>query len=190
MTAAASADEPNDRTLLLAHHPLAVGVALVAIDVVAMLPGLTYLQSLLVDLPATLLFVAWVYSVYRHMRIGLCEHCARKTPIDPQAEVNRKRRWLRLIHRLTEGKWARWGPLAVILTLAVLSSIKIGEFRVGLIATPLLWVVIVGPAVLLHIHNPLQPWCPWCRWDEGGDEEPSPEPTPDPSRAPDRDKVA
>lgn len=180
MSATAS-PEPNQRGLFLAHHPLQVGLALLVVDVGTRLPGVPSAVDLAGGIACISLLVAWTTSDVLHLRRRLCLRCARATPLDPQAAVAKKMRWLRLYHYTTERPWLWAGTLIVLVAPIYVFGLKW--------LSPLVWIPAVGLPVLAWVHMPLQPWCPFCHWDDGGDEEPSPEPTPDPSIAPDRDKV-
>lgn len=184
-SAAASADGPSDRVTLLAHYPLQVCVAVIALDF-----GWHTVESpsalrVVLYFATFLLYFFWIYAMAAHHKQGLCERCAKDTPLDPEKAVAKRIRWLRLTHRFADTRW-RWLPLGVAIGSLAVGFIQIGSFSFSHITSPIFWVAMLGPAILAHVHNPLQPWCPFCRWDDGGDSEPSPEPTPDPSIAPDR----
>jgi hypothetical protein len=181
----AAAGRPNNRATFLAHYPLQVAVVLIALDVGARFPMTLSAVPWVLAAVVFALFVAFLYSQFRHQQAGLCEQCAKDTPLDPQKAVNQRMRWLKLTHKLFDTKWRRVVGL-LPLGIALAGWVTIGWFHLGWITAPLFWAAMLGPAVLVRIHNPLQPWCPFCHWDDGGDEEPSPEPTPDPSIAPDR----
>lgn len=120
----------------------------------------------------SVMYLAVFWSEIRWHRKRLCEKCAGKTPLDPEASVRRWKPALRAVHRST--------PIVmsgIILSLAL--SFVGHEFWADLTAA-LLAVGVLGLWLSMHVHDRLQPWCPWCNWGKGGDEEVSPE-VPDPA---------
>jgi hypothetical protein len=120
----------------------------------------------------TALYLAVFWSEIRWHRKRLCEKCASKTPLDPQAQAARWRQGLRAVH-LLERYIAVW-------LLAWLALSFIGSSIWADIVSALFALVVLLLWVCLHMHDRLQPWCPWCDWGKGGDEEASPE-VPDPA---------
>jgi hypothetical protein len=131
---------------------------------------------------------------FRHDRKTFCLRCIREAPLDPQKEITRYDRRLRVIHGVTKKRFAL-GALAWI-SLGFSSSLFLGWISPGNDLPPLWLVILVnimvwGPVVYLNIcgqwHQWLHPWCPYCRrWDDGG----APEVVPDPVPSGEGDKVS
>jgi hypothetical protein len=116
------------------------------------------------------LFVFW--SEIRWHGKRLCERCAAKTPLDPQAKAARWRPALLAAHRMT--------PYLLIGVALSIWLNMLGEALWVRGANVALVVVFFLVWLSLHVHDRLRPWCPWCDWGKGGKEEVSPE-VPDPA---------
>jgi uncharacterized membrane protein YfcA len=166
-------------------------VSLVAVPVIWMGPATTALffqHGDRVPRAATVVLVAAVVASmvsdvagWRHDG-SLCLRDGDRTPLDPQAEVTRWRRRLRVRHNplilyasgVAVLGWALvqpyllWGaPMPVRLAASAGAAV---------VCVGTVWLTVLAPAT----HRRLRPWCPQCHWDGGGEEEPSPVPTPDP----------
>lgn len=119
----------------------------------------------------------------------LCDACIAGWPLDPQAEVEQRRGWLRMEHRWVDARrWLIWVVavaamvVAVGLATLVVLSDQVWPQRVFSLA---LYVFFGLAAYARHVHKRLQPWCPWCHRDDGDDHF-HPEPVTPPSVKADR----
>lgn len=125
-----------------------------------------------ISVALTLALLVSIFAGWKHSR-SLCERCAKNTPLDTDAAIERDGHWL---------QWAHWHAdhvrkaTLIFLGLIILESVPI---KLLSLMTEVALNVLLGALVYCHLkHRVLQPWCPWCRWDGGGDEEASPVPTP------------
>ena len=146
----------------------------VAWTVSLFLPVGPKLVVLAVSIPV---FIGLSVVEFRHDRM-LCDACIADWPLDPQAEVDRRRRWLHMDHRWTDAP-----KLRIILLCAALTFCSLVLAAV-LFLTDQAWPTRVYSAALYlffglaayarHVHKRLQPWCPWCHRDDGGHFHPEP----------------
>src|SRR3954463_14567512 len=123
---------------------------------------------------------------FKHDRKTFCLRCMREAPLDPQKEITRYDRRLRVIHANTPKRFLGYAVGWLVLTLG--SSVFLNWITPGNELPPL-WLIMAvnitvwSPIVYMNIcgqwHQWLHPWCPYCRrWDEGGDPEVVPDPVP------------
>lgn len=123
--------------------------------------------------------IAWGYSLWAAMvphRKQLCERCISAAPLDPQAQVKRWDKALRLSHgkRLIIGI----GVIVAVKVLVLDHLFGTGTWAYAMDGTVLFTLGVTGAAQ--DLHRKLQPWCPYCHWDDGGKAEIVPQ-VPDPS---------
>lgn len=131
---------------------------------------------------------------FRHDAKTLCLRCIRVAPLDPQREITRYDRRLRVIHGNTAKRSLIGAVVWVAGFIGFFSLLKWafpGPEIVPLWAILLVNVIVFSPLVYMNMcgqwHQWLRPWCPYCRrWDEGG----SPEVVPDPVPSGEGDKVS
>lgn len=115
--------------------------------------------------------LAWAAGDHRH-REHLCERCIAASPLDPQAEIDRWRRVLRLHH-------ARRAMIALFGGIIAWDFASDALFRhppIWVLALDAVTVVVLGASyVVTWKHRQLYPWCPFCRWGDGGEHEVSPD---------------
>lgn len=132
----------------------------------------------LADTAVICLYLASFYGHARYHRGRLCEPCMARTPLDPQAAVNRWKTALWLVHHRR--------PIVVCLIVLMVSLLGENVMRVhhaAWAASTLDGTTVLTFGVLMLAqwkHEKLEPWCPWCNWGRGGDKEVSPA-TPDPA---------
>lgn len=109
----------------------------------------------------------------------LCERCIAETPLDPQAEVEKRMRVLRAHHSRRMRVIENTG-FGIVFLCQFISYFSRGWALWALI---LISAVLFSQGITLYIwdrHGRLRPWCPWCHWGDGGNEEVSPD-VPDPA---------
>lgn len=155
--------------MLLAHTQPAALVALVITGIARDVfggPVLVMVHGGAVAVTA-LTFGAELYHEYR-----LCPGCGANTPLDGQAMVRQRQRWLRLHHWATE----RWG-YTVFFVAAPVAYLSLGLPSSGAVYPVFaLWALVAYASLR---HRPLVPWCPQCRhwgWGDDGDDDPDPVP--------------
>ena len=151
------------------------------------------------DFYITTFIFLWAFATmiigFRHDRKTFCLRCIRETPLDPQKEIVRYDRRLRVIHANSPKRFLVYAALWVVLAFG--SSFFLNWITPGADDLPPLWLVLLVnfmiwfPIVYMNIcgqwHQWLHPWCPYCRrWDEGGE----PEVVPDPIPSAEGDKVS
>jgi len=146
---------------------------------------------------STVIFL-WAFATmiigFRHDRKTFCIRCMREAPLDPQKEITRYDRRLRVIHAYDPKRAI--GYVFIWLAVAIGSSFFLTWITPGSELPPLWLVMLINvmiwsPIVYLNIcgqwHQWLHPWCPYCRrWDDGG----APEVVPDPVPSGEGDKVS
>jgi ABC-type transport system involved in cytochrome c biogenesis permease component len=162
---------PANRFLMLAGHYAYLGlVAVVVVDVADdgaafHVPGLR--------IAAGAVWILWLVAALladdRYHTSRLCERCIAATPLDPQAAVERRMRWLQLHHE------TRWQMLALVPAVALELWLGTSHGWLSIAADLLLICVISLSFGSEYIHRRLYPWCPMCRWRDGGDHEVSPD---------------
>lgn len=179
MTAATDEPRRSNRALMLTGHYSWVFLAvLVPVSLSSVFTGQHYWElNLAGALCMTLWFAALFVADKGYHDARLCERCIAATPLNPQASVDRWRRFLRLEH----ATGTQFGVFMVIFGLDIflvwrhswLSNVS------DVLVLVLLTLMYSGE----YIHRRLYPWCPWCHWDDGGDVEVSPDvPAPTVSR--------
>ena len=109
----------------------------------------------------------------RHDR-RLCENCMAHMPLNPGAEVERKKGRFWLAHNGTEPRYLV--PYLVVVFGSSFAYDYIGKWVWAAVQSTLIYLVLAQVT-----HRRLQPWCPWCR--SGGDEVPeTPEVLPEDDR--------
>lgn len=120
----------------------------------------------------TLALLVSIVAGWKHTR-SLCERCAKNTPLDTDAAIERDGYWL---------QWAHWHadhPRKAALILFGLIGLECMPFRPLSVSANVVLSILLGALVFCQLkHRVLQPWCPQCRWNGGGDEEVAPEPVP------------
>lgn len=109
-------------------------------------------------------------------RARMCVGCAKRTPLDPQAAIERHSWALFITHLAAHRPLFTWLWLAGICGLG-LAAWAVTDVR--LFYAP--WDIVF--TLLCYSewrHHFLQPWCPRCRgdWGDGGDPEVVPDPDP------------
>ncbi len=109
-------------------------------------------------------------------RTRLCVDCAKQTPLDPQAAIERHGWALFITHLAARRPLYSWLWLVGIMVLGIVAAHVTG---VRLFYAP--WDILF--TLLCYSewrHHFLQPWCPRCRggWEDGGDPEFVPDPDP------------
>ncbi len=111
-----------------------------------------------------------------HDRGGLCEDCAKVTPLDPQAAVDRHRPWLKSFHTLHDSQKRFAIGAYTFLALIVVSALIFKPYTVGATLTTDFTCLVVALLLLSStMHRRLMPWCPWCHWDGHGEHERTPD---------------
>jgi hypothetical protein len=123
----------------------------------------------------TAAWMAWIVAFLAdigHHQEHLCERCVAASPLDPQAEVDRWRRVLRLHHE-------RRAMIALFGGILAWDFVSASLFR-----HPPGWALAVDAVTAVALgasyaftwkHRRLYPWCPFCGWDGGGEHEVSPD---------------
>lgn len=177
MTSALHDPRPSNRALMLVgHYSWVFMVALVATNLAEVCTGHRYWG---LNLAGDLLMASWFSALWlvdrRYHEARLCERCIAATPLNPQASVDRWRRFLRLEHSTGAQTAVFLGILALDVWL-VLRHSRLSSFSDLLVVS--LVALMYGAE---YIHRRLYPWCPWCDdWGDGGDHEVSPD-VPDPA---------
>lgn len=134
------------------------------------------LGSRIALVPWIVTYATLIVALVHTFRDRMCLHCMRRTPLDPQAAVDRHRWALLAEHVLARFPLLTWAALvavgAVSYRLVQDSGVK-----------PLYALFDIALVSLCYVgwrHHHLQPWCPRCRghWGDGGDPERVPEPDP------------
>lgn len=170
-----SGDRYHRISTVLAHYQAPTFIGALTVDVALALTHQTRTPAgYVIGFIALLAVMATMLAELRHSR-SLCERCAAKTPLDPQAAVQRRARWLRLFHLINSV------PALTALVVLYVGGILVlpADFSAYLAEAPLYLFWAVAAAANL-IHRPLEPWCPRCNWGDGGDEEDVPAPPPVP----------
>lgn len=143
--------------------------------------------TLLILLASLPVFVVLSVAELLHDR-RLCDVCVAGWPLDPQAEVDRQRRWLHFDHRWVDAPRGRVTVLCVVLVVASLLLAAVVFFTdqrwPQQVYSLALYLFFGLAAYARHVHKRLQPWCPWCHRDDG--EHFHPEPVAPPSVQADR----
>jgi len=95
----------------------------------------------------------------RHDR-GLCETCMAEMPLNPEAEVERKKMRFWVSHTGSEMKYI--APYLGIVLLCNFAYEIIGFVPWAIVQSTLIYLILSQVT-----HRKLQPWCPWCK--NGGD---------------------
>lgn len=172
MTTAAEEPRRDSRLLMLAgHYAWLAGAVTLALSAADDVTGRHVAPLLWVAVAAWALFIIALGADLGHHKERLCERCIATTPLDAQAQAERRRPVLRLHHALK----IRTAVTAVLLALSL--WVTRGRHPPG-------WSYLADAVFLAALgvslgsnfwHRKLYPWCPYCRWGDGGDHEASPD---------------
>jgi hypothetical protein len=113
----------------------------------------------------------------------LCERCAGDFPLDPQREIVKHRRALRLTHAVADHHRR---TMYIAMGVMVVAVLAVGMFLPKSLLpywSVMVWGVFgVGFTWTFQQHKRLQPWCPQCRGRGRGKDTFNPDPVPAPSR--------
>jgi len=158
--------------MFLGHHADLIYVGVAAVCVIDDVIGKAS-ESGPASWLTTVLVVFFFFSLWSQVKVHnhrLCERCVAAAPLDPQGQVNRWKRVLRLHHQA----WPWLVAFAFFVPRVVLSYFF--PDNPALFAADAVLITYVALLVMTSwTHRRLYPWCPYCHWDDGGDSEAVPD---------------
>lgn len=182
----AAASSPREWWPWIGHNAWRLQLAVFVVWAVSLF--LTSVLSVLVLVASLVVYITLTIAEVVHDH-KLCDECIAAWPLDPQAEVEQRRGWLRMEHRWADVR--RWITVAisiVVVGIAVGLAVMVvvtGQSWPQRAFSIALYVWFGSTAYSRHVHKRLEPWCPWCHRDDGDDHF-HPEPVTPPSVKSDR----